>query len=184
MEGKARVALGIGYMAEGAYVWTWNGVFDIACLIAQEVRARGISYEDVPGIIDAARVFEGVKWLDAMSAAKHVFRSQHTDHPSGARPVSWSLDNMSKELLKGWQHYNEFIEVKKEFSFDQVYLRRRCELDTEATLLIGNAMWDRLTNQQRKALLIESESLFLIARSWMIGSRYDFQRAIFNGPGN
>ncbi len=142
----------------GKYVWTWAGAFDIACLIASG--------------IDCSKIL----WLDAMSAAKRVFRSQHTDHPSGAHPVAWSLANISKNLLKDWDHYDEFMDVKKEFSFDLTYLQRRCQLDTEATLLLGELLWKRLTEQQQRVFLIESESLYLAALAWMRGAKYNFDR--------
>lgn len=149
----------IRYELSNQYVWTWSGVFDIACLISSGV--------------DCSKV----RWLDAMSAVKRVFRSQHTDHPSGARPVSWSLGNIVKQLLKNWEHYDELIDVKKEFSYDETYLRRRCQLDTEATLLLGELLWKRLTEQQQKALLIESESMYPLALAWMRGTKYNFARA-------
>ena len=144
---------------DGCYIWTWNGIFDIACLIASGV--------------DCSKI----KWLDAMSAAKRVFRSQHTDHPNGSRPVSWSLGNIAKNLLTDWEHYNEFMDVKEEFRRDLTYLERRCNLDTEATLLLGQILWDKMDERQRTAFLIESESLYPAALAWMIGTPYNAERA-------
>jgi hypothetical protein len=140
----------------GSYVWTWNGIFDIAFLIASGV--------------DCSKV----KWLDAMSAFKWVIRSQFTDHPSGSR-FSWSLANAAKHLLKDWSHYKEFLNVKKELLDDLDYWENRCRLDTEATLLIGKKCWAQLTEKQKRSFLIEQEALYPAALAWVNGCRYDME---------
>jgi len=177
MEGKAKIlTVMCGPTASGTYgpptdlpamvgslgnsfIWGWNTPFDVAWLIAAD--------------IDCAKV----RWLDAMSAAKHCFRSQHTDHPSGAKLVSWSLGNIAKLMLTDWQHYAEFMDVKTNFSFDHEYLERRCALDTEATLLLGQMFYERMSQRQWNAFLIESEAIYPVALAWMAGSRFNIERA-------
>lgn len=138
------------------FCWTWAGIFDIAFLISSGV--------------DCSKV----KWLDAMSAFKWIIRSQNTDHPSGKR-FSWSLENAAKHLLKDWAHYEEFLDLKKELLDDQQYWERRCRLDTEATLLIGEKCWEKLTIKQRKGFLIEQEALYPAALAWVNGCHYDMK---------
>ena len=161
----------------GEYVWTWNGIFDIGCLIAAGV--------------DCSKV----RWLDAMSAMKWIYRSQKTDPPyENAKRYSWSLANGVKDCLKDWEHYDEFLEIKKEVpkdagpASDEVsifsdklsaknYWLRRCKLDTEATLLLGTQFWDKMQVRQRRGFLIEQGSLFPAAQSWIRGKLYDFEAA-------
>jgi len=177
MEGNAKmVTVMCGPMASGTYgphddlpnmlgglgghfIWGWNTPFDVAWLIAAG--------------IDCSKVL----WLDAMSAAKRCFRSQHTDHPSGAKLVSWSLSNIAKLLLTDWEHYDEFMNIKKQFSFDQAYLDRRCALDTEATLLLGQLFYARMSQRQWDTFLIECEAIYPVALAWMVGSRFNIERA-------
>jgi DNA polymerase I-like protein with 3'-5' exonuclease and polymerase domains len=140
------------------YVWTWNGIFDIAFLIASGV--------------DCSKV----KWLDAMSAFKWVIRSQFTDHPNGKR-FSWSLANAAKHLLKDWPRYAEFLNVKEELLDDLDYWENRCRLDTEATLLIGKKCWAQLTEKQKRSFLIEQEALYSAALAWVNGCHYDMENA-------
>lgn len=141
------------------YVWTWNGVFDIAFLIASGV--------------DCSKV----KWLDAMSAYKWVIRSQMTDMPAEGIRHSWSLKNASTVILKGWKHYQEFLSIKEEMLTDREYWVRRCQLDTEATLLIGKKLWEKMTSKQRKSFLIEQEMMHPTALAWVNGCRYDLEAA-------
>lgn len=137
------------------YWWTWNGVFDIAFLIASGVAC------------------DKVKWLDAMSVFKWVIRSQITDPPWEGKKFSWSLANAAKHLLRDWPHYQEFFNIKKELLDDQAYWENRCCLDTEATLLIGQKCWARLTDRQRRSFLIEQEALYPSALAWVNGCHYD-----------
>ena len=140
------------------YVFTWNGVFDIACLLAAGV--------------DCSKI----KWLDAMSAAKWCLRSQKTDSPSGKR-TSWTLVDIAKDYLKNWRYYNEYINLKSDISDDEQYWRFRCSMDTTATLLLGLKFWRMMTEKQKKGFLIEQEALYPTASSWLTGYKYDFKQA-------
>lgn len=134
------------------YVWTWNGVFDTAWLIASGV--------------DCSKA----RWLDAMSAAKWVYRSQKTDPPyENAKRFSWSLANLAKHCLKDWEHYEEFLEIKKELKEDTDYLLRRCKLDVMATHLLGVRFWKAMTPKQRRGFLIEQETIYPVAKAWIEG---------------
>jgi hypothetical protein len=145
---------------EDGYVWTWNGIFDIAGLMSQG--------------IDCSKV----KWLDAMSAAKWILRSQATDPPiENGKRYSFSLANVAKDYLKDWQHYDEFMEVKDEIKDDPEYWRRRCELDVEATLRLGMLFWNQMTQQQKRSFLIEQAALYPTAKAWIEGCHYDFVAA-------
>jgi DNA polymerase I-like protein with 3'-5' exonuclease and polymerase domains len=145
---------------EGQFVFTWNGVFDVAFLIA-----------------DGVGGCEKVKWLDVMSLYKWAIRSQHTDHPIKKKIFSWSAGNAAKHLLQDWEHYEEFQDIKEEMLSDPDYWLRRCELDVEATLKIGELLWEELTPQQAKSYLIEQEMIYPAALAWVTGCDYDMQGA-------
>ncbi len=168
-KGQADIALVMTYTPSGAqsvqikdlnlagqYVWTWNGLFDIAWLIAAGVDCSN------------------VRWLDAKSAAKWVLRSQDTDLPNGEH-TSWSLHSIAKKWLVNWGHYAEFMAVKTNVDWTDIkYLKNRCALDTEATYLLGQMFWAKLTSQQRKSFLIEQDCLYPYAQAWINGCKYDF----------
>ena len=141
------------------YIWTWNGTFDIAFLIASGIECSK------------------VKWLDAMSALKWLIRSQLTDPPLNGKRFSWTLANAAKLMLKDWEHYEEFQTIKEELKDDREYWEHRCKLDTEATLLIGKKVWERLTLKQRKGFLIEQEALYPTALAWVNGCHYNIDKA-------
>jgi DNA polymerase I-like protein with 3'-5' exonuclease and polymerase domains len=140
------------------YIWTWNGIFDVSFLIAA-------------GGLDCSKF----NWLDAMSAAKWCLRSQATDPPGKGARFSWSLGNVAKLLLKDWDKYDEFLDIKEEFKTDSEYLKKRGILDAEATYLIGMKCWNKFTTQQKKSFLLEQKALYQIAKAQIVGYRYDFK---------
>jgi hypothetical protein len=164
------------------YVWTWNGIFDIAFLIASGV--------------DCSKV----KWLDAMSAIKWCIEGQRTNHPTRKKVYSYALDNVAKDVLKDWEHYEEFMEIKGVEEIPRAYYcplceiggcpnhghdyldkqrkeywRRRCELDTEATYLIGMWCKERMTEREWNGFLIEQDSMYLVAKAWVEGYPYNYE---------
>lgn len=148
---------------EDQYVWTWNSIFDIAEIIAGGERD----------------FCSKIKWLDAMGAAKWAYRSQTTDPPSKKDKVSWSLAYWSKALLQDWEHYAEYARIKDNIEplSNTEYWTRRCDLDTEATLLLGEMFWSMLTPKQCRGFLVEQEMLYPAALAWVEGQPYDFVAA-------
>lgn len=150
-------SIAIPWLEDDCYVWTWAGVFDVAWLIISGV--------------DCSKI----RWLDAMSAAKWVYRSQATDPPyENAKRFSWALSNLANCCLKEWEHYEEFVTLKKELKDDPAYWLRRCKLDVKATHLLGVQFWETMTSKQRRGFLIEQEAIYPVAKAWVDGCLVDY----------
>lgn len=142
------------------YVWTWNGVFDIAFLIASGINCSR------------------VRWLDGMSLHKWISRSQHTDHPIKKNTrYHWTLENAAKALLKNWASYADYIDIKKELLDDHTYWLRRCLLDVEATSLICETLWSSFEPSRYRGFLLEQKMMYPTALAWVQGCRYNMARA-------
>lgn len=141
---------------EGQVVCTWNGVFDVAWLIA-------------------AGHWEAVKkihWVDVMLLWKWVDNSQRKE-----RMPKWSLGDGVKHWLKHEPWCEAFIKMKREEQVageNDAYWEQRAKLDSIATAKICNLAVAELTDQQLKSAMIEAYSIPEIARSWLMGVTIDF----------
>jgi len=144
----------------GKPVALYNGIFDLAWLYAANI--------DISGI----------KWIDAMHLWKWLANSQ-----SG--PMMWPLKDAAKKFLKDWDKLDEFIDLKSEELPDpsDPYWLTRVSLDAEATALIAEKIWPRLTSQQQKLAQIQSLSLPVMAASWVNGVKVDLQAIKDARPG-
>ena len=103
------------------YFVTWNGVFDVACLIAAGYDVRG------------------VKWVDAMLLWKWVSNSQHME-----RIPKWSLADGAKRWLPNWPLLTKFLQMKAsapEAGENDKYWQLRCKMDALVTRLIAEIIW-------------------------------------------
>lgn len=178
-EGKARITLSAAYFQgkrkvdteyhsalvgdlrkAGKRVALWNGIFDIAWLYASDI--------DVSGIM----------WMDAMLLWKFLENGQ-----SG--PMQWTLKAGAKRFLKDWPKLDEFIALKSEDLPDpsDPYWLERVSMDAEATALIAEIIWPRLTEKQQRLALIQSVSLPAIAASWVNGVRLNVEAVQAARPG-
>jgi len=145
------------YTSDGTVI-KWNGGFDIGCLIAAGINC------------------DNIIWYDAMSAMKHVYRSQFTDPPyEDAERYSFSLANAIKDCAREWRHYKEFLHIKNNPEGTMQYWLRRCQLDVEATWELGQMFVNMMTDKQKNSFLIEQEALVPAAASWIRGKLYDFE---------
>jgi DNA polymerase-1 len=141
---------------EGQYVVTWNGVFDVAWLIAYGM------YEEV----------NAIKWIDGMILWKWLDNSQLTD-----RRPAWSLSDGVKRFCKdeGWAP--AFLKMKKEeheAGDDDQYWEQRAKLDSVVTAKIVERIWSKLSNRKRQSALITMAGIVPVARSWLIGVPLDY----------
>lgn len=137
---------------EGPIV-TWNGVFDVAFLIASGYDVRHI------------------RWIDGMLLWKWVSNSQRMEW----RP-KWSLADGAKRWLKDWPYMERFIKMKMdapEAGEDDQYWELRCRLDALVTKMIAERVWKQLTPQQRRSALIEAQCIWPTANSWVQGVKLE-----------
>ena len=138
-------------------VVTWNGVFDIAFLIA--------SGFDVSKIL----------WEDAMLHWKWVDNSQQME-----RIPRWDLVHAVQRWLPDWPLKDKFIAMKQEgetTEADDPYWVTRCILDATVTRMIHEAIRPHLTPQQRTSAHVQSEGIVPLAESWVRGVELDVTAA-------
>lgn len=140
---------------EGKHVVTWNGVFDLAWLIAMGL------YDEV----------NRIHWIDGMILWKWLDNSQKTD-----RFPDWSLAAAVMHFFDGESWAQKFYDMKQaeEHDRDDAYWRQRAKLDSVMTCRVANEIWDRLDDRRRSSSMITMSSLVPVARSWVIGVPYDF----------
>ena len=150
---------GILQSLRGKPVVTWNGVFDIAWLIAS-----GFGPE-----------VESIRWLDGMLLWKWYANSQRMETAGG-----WSLDEAS-EVWCSDEPWMESFRRMKAAAPDAVagsaYWERRAKMDAFVTAVIADRVWDRLDDRRRNSAKIEAECLVPVARSWVRGIRVDVEAA-------
>jgi len=141
---------------EGEYVTTWNGIFDVAWLIAsghwQEVKA--------------------IKWVDAMLLWKWYANSQRKE-----RIPKWSLADGAKKFCADEPWLEAFLQMKKEEHTpggSALYWETRAKLDAIITAKIVEQVIPLLTDRQISSAMIECSSIPEVARSWLMGVPIDF----------
>jgi len=140
---------------DGKYVATWNGLFDVAWLLAYGLDEH----------------VKKIKWVDAMLLWKWVENSQSKEHAP-----AWSLMDGAKRWLKDWPHLDRFKDMKsKEVAAgeDDKYWEMRGKLDALVTVKIAEILQHKLTDQQRKSVLIEAACIIPAAKAWIGGINID-----------
>ena len=136
------------------FICTWNGVFDVAFLIA-----------------DGHNVSK-IKWFDAMLAWKWYSNSQRMEwNPA------WSLADGAKRWLKDWKGLDAFLRLKAkdvEAGEDDQYWELRCKLDSLVTVMISEIIWAKLTPQQQRSASITMQCIVPTATSWLNGVQLNF----------
>lgn len=133
---------------------TWNGIFDIAWLIAS-----GYNVDDI-------------RWFDAMLLWKWVDNSQRKEYYD----PNWSLVDGVKRWLKDVPWQKAFIDMKKNeppAGERDEYWELRAKFDALAAKLIAERAWACLTDQQRRSATIEARCLVPVAKSWLRGIEMD-----------
>jgi DNA polymerase I-like protein with 3'-5' exonuclease and polymerase domains len=136
------------------FICTWNGVFDVAFLIAD--------MQDVSKI----------KWLDAMLLWKWYSNSQRMEWLP-----AWSLADGAKRWLKDWPQLDAFLRMKAQ---DEVagqndqYWELRCKADSLVTVMIAEIIWAKLTPQQQRSASITMQCIVPTANSWLNGVCLNF----------
>lgn len=136
----------------------WNGVFDLAWLLA-----AGVPYESL------ARV----KWIDGMLLWKWLEPNRQTFKLVQAA-TRWLPDDRFKGEFEGLKA----LEVTA--GDNPVYWKRRNEYDVRVTALVVRLLLDMLTCKMPRALTqikIEAACLLPTARSWLEGIPVDPEHA-------
>lgn len=147
----------------GKRVISWNTGFDVAWLIATK--------HDVTKI----------QWFDGLLLWKWVLNSQRTD--SGA--WSWSLAAAVQYYAKYLPGAESYIEMKKNAppaGENPEYWEQRAKLDTIYTVMLGNILWEKLTDRQRTTATIEAMNILPVARSWLLGINLNMDRVVEAAP--
>lgn len=139
---------------------TWNGIFDIAWLIAEGYELR----------------VGDIAWYDAMLLWKWVDNSQHKEyiHPH------WSLVDGVKHWLKDVPWQKQFVAMKQDeppAGTRDKYWEVRAKFDALATQMIAERAWKALSPKQRNSATIEAACLVPTAKSWLRGVELDTQLA-------
>lgn len=145
---------------KGQEVWTWNGVFDVAWLIASLNPGKT---DPIPQcILD-------IRWRDAMLLAKWCTNGQKADDSN----FSYSLANCVATWLQHIPGWEEFVAMKQGADLDPAspYWLRRGLLDAEFTSHIADFLMGKLPPECMRGFIIEQRNIPIIANSWLIGMR-------------
>lgn len=145
----------------GGYVVTWNGVFDVAWLLAS-------GFE---------KVTKRIRWLDAMLLWKWLENGQMKE-----LIPHWSLVHGVKRWLdsKEYRWVVPYIKMKENeppAGEKDEYWRLRAQFDALATQKIAEKVWPLLTARQQKSALIEAMCILPVASSWLTGITLDTRLA-------
>lgn len=161
-DGRAMLDTNISYTGRiidiardsGEAICTWNGVFDVAFLIASDY--------------DVSKI----KWLDVMLLWKWYSNSQRMEWLP-----AWSLADGAKRFLKDWPHLQKFLDLKATDNVagdDDKYWELRCKMDSLVTVMIAEIIWAKLTPQQQRSAMITMQCIVPTANSWVNGVALNF----------
>jgi len=153
---KASQFRGLLASLKGKLVWTHNGIFDVAWLIAYGLE------EEV----------KAIQWGDTMTLAKWAYHSQRHD-----RFPAWDLGSVARHQFKGAPWVEAFCKMKSSehgAGENQGYWEQRAKLDAIVTARIAQKTWNELDQRRRKSSMITMSSIVPLARSWVIGVDVDF----------
>lgn len=137
-------------------VCAWNAVFDISWLLAYGLEEL---------------VFK-VKWLDGMLLWRHYFIEPEYEI-TRLHKRSYRLQECIKEILPDFVGYKDDVDFYDPDPEVRARLQEINRQDTIAALLATEHWWSLLTPRQRRAALIEADSLPHIARANLNGMRVD-----------
>lgn len=136
---------------QGQTLYTWNGIFDVAWLIAER----------------HWKLITGIHWVDVMQLWKWLDNGQLKE----TNPA-WSLVEGAKRWCKDEPWLEAFIDMKKNEpapgSRDE-YWERRAKLDSIVTSKIADAVLAQLDARRLKSAMIAAENIPVVARSWVMG---------------
>lgn len=146
----------------GKEVWTHNGVFDVAWLIAT---LEPDKTKPIPACI------MNIRWRDTMTLAKWITNGKLADDMQ----LSYSLVALIEQFLKKMEGAQEFINMKRGATLDpsSEYWSKRAVLDTLWTLRLAQFLWQHLKPEQVNGYIVECACIPPIADSWLTGLRID-----------
>lgn len=134
----------------------WNVAFDISWLIAY-------------GCGDLAHK---VKWLDAMLLWRHLTIEPEYDMDR-SKKKSYSLKVAVPEYMPAHAGYEENIDFHSADPAELAKLQKYNDRDSVFTWALAKTFWLQLTEGQRRAALIEAESLSMVAEANLKGMLVD-----------
>ena len=140
----------------GKTIVTWNGVFDVAWLVAYDL------YDEV----------NAINWIDGMVLWKWLENSQKND-----RFPKWSLGDGAKRFCADEPWLEGFIKMKEaevHAGENDEYWETRAKLDCVVTAKICKIIWDKLDERRQKSAMITMAGIVPVARSWWKGVPMDF----------
>jgi hypothetical protein len=142
------------------YIVGWNTVFDIQCLLALDLEDEVMA----------------CRWLDGMLVWKHaVVEPEYETRPQDKQHFKLKGPGSVVELLYGPEEatYGEGIDFHDPSPEARAVLQAYNDLDTKHTYNATQHWWERLTPKQRAVVLIEAESLPMVAAANLRGLPVD-----------
>lgn len=143
-------------IAEGWTVVVWNGVFDIAWLIAY-------------GLGDL--VYQ-VQWLDGMLLWRHRFIEPEYD-TTRPNKKSYSLKAAVPEFMPTHAGYEDDVDFHSTDPAELAKLQKYNDRDSVYTWAFSKIFWDELDERQRQVAAIEAECLPMVAQANLDGMVVD-----------
>lgn len=135
----------------------WNVIFDIQWLIAY----------------GCGDLVHKVKWLDAMLLWKHLTIEPEYDLDR-SKKKSYSLKAAVPEFMPVEHHgYEQDIDFHSTDPLQLIRLQRYNDRDSVYTWVLAKIFWHELSEEQRKAALIEAECLSMVAEANLKGMPVD-----------
>ena len=141
---------------KGKTITTWNGIFDVAWLIAMGFESE----------------VKAINWVDGMILWKWLINSQLTD-----RTPKWSLAAGAKYFFKDEAWCASFVKMKKEevhAGENDQYWETRAKLDSIVTARITEKVLEKLDDRRTKSAMITMSGIVPLAGSWVRGVNIDF----------
>lgn len=140
---------------ENIPVVTWNGIFDVAWLLASGYEA----------LIRKLTLFDAMllwKWVDNSQRAESI--------------PAWSLVDGVNRWLTDIPWRDQYVALKKNEpppGENDPYWELRAQFDALATQMIADRAWQQLTPKQRRGASYEAKTILPVARAWVSGIHLD-----------
>ena len=145
-------------IAEGRWVVGWNVAFDIAWCCAY----------------GCGDLVHKVKWLDGMLMWRHLAVEPEYEMDR-SRKKSFSLKTAVPEFMPiEFHNYADEVDFHSTDPVELAKLQKYNDRDSVFTWVLAKIFWHELTERQRQAVLIESESLSMIAYANWMGLPVDY----------
>lgn len=142
---------------QGRTIVCWNTSFDVAWLIASGLRDE---------------VF-ACQWADAMLMLRHL-----EVQPEFCGKQAFGLKPTVARYLPEHAGYEQDVDFFDESPEARAKLLQYNKDDARHTLTLCRMFWDRLTQQQRRAVMIESKCIPMVAEAMVEGIRIDHGAAV------